>query len=67
MGESLDPEDARILLRRYYDIARETVGEYGGILEKFIGDADKQRRLSAISTLLFARKLTQARTALDRF
>ena len=39
LGESLDPEDARILLRRYYDIARETVAEHGGILEKFIGDA----------------------------
>ena len=39
LGETLDPEDARLLLRRYYDIARETVSEYGGILEKFIGDA----------------------------
>jgi class 3 adenylate cyclase len=39
LNESLDPEDARVLLRRYYDIARETVTEYGGILEKFIGDA----------------------------
>ena len=39
LGDSLDPEDARILLRRYYDIARETVAEHGGILEKFIGDA----------------------------
>jgi class 3 adenylate cyclase len=39
LGESLDPEDARNLLRRYYVIARETVSEYGGIMEKFIGDA----------------------------
>src|ERR1700736_5048455 len=39
MGDALDPEDVRILLRRYYDIARETVAEHGGILEKFIGDA----------------------------
>lgn len=39
LGESLDPEDARMLLRRYYDIARDTVTEFGGILEKFIGDA----------------------------
>jgi class 3 adenylate cyclase/tetratricopeptide (TPR) repeat protein len=64
LGESLDAEDARILLRRYYDIARETVGEYGGILEKFIGDAvvavfgfpqthddDPQRALSAALVL----------------
>src|SRR5260370_117121 len=39
MGEALDPEDVRILLRRYYDVARDTVNEHGGILEKFIGDA----------------------------
>lgn len=64
LGETLDPEDARLLLRRYYDIARETVGEYGGILEKFIGDAvvavfgfpqthddDPQRALSAALVL----------------
>ena len=64
LGESLDPEDARFLLRRYYDIARETVTEYGGIMEKFIGDAvvavfgfpqthddDPQRALSAALVL----------------
>jgi class 3 adenylate cyclase len=64
LGESLDPEDARILLRRYYDIARVTVEEYGGILEKFIGDAvvavfgfpqahddDPQRTLAAAQIL----------------
>jgi class 3 adenylate cyclase len=39
LGDALDPEDVRILLRRYYDLARETVSEHGGILEKFIGDA----------------------------
>jgi class 3 adenylate cyclase len=39
LGDTLDPEDVRILLRRYYDLARETVTEHGGILEKFIGDA----------------------------
>ena len=39
LGEALDPEDVRNLLRRYYDAAKETVNEYGGILEKFIGDA----------------------------
>ena len=64
LGESLDPEDARTLLRRYYDIARETVSEHGGITEKFIGDAvvavfgfpqthddDPQRALSAAQAL----------------
>jgi class 3 adenylate cyclase len=39
LGELLDPEDARNLLRRYYDLARDTITDYGGILEKFIGDA----------------------------
>ena len=39
LGDALDPEDVRALLRRYYDVARETVTEHGGILEKFIGDA----------------------------
>jgi class 3 adenylate cyclase len=64
LGEQLDPEDARALLRRYYEIARDTVTEYGGILEKFIGDAvvavfgfpqthddDPERALSAASVL----------------
>jgi class 3 adenylate cyclase len=64
LGDALDPEDVRVLLRRYYDIARETVNEHGGILEKFIGDAvvavfgfphthddDPQRALAAALTL----------------
>src|ERR1700704_5773765 len=64
MGDALDPEDVRALLRRYYDVARETVTEHGGILEKFIGDAvvavfgfphthddDPQRALATALTL----------------
>src|ERR1044072_9745197 len=39
LGEQLDPEEMRGLLARYYSIARDTVQEYGGTLEKFIGDA----------------------------
>ena len=39
LGETLDPEDLRALLTRYYAIAREVVAEYGGTIEKFIGDA----------------------------
>ncbi|MFI5261153.1 MAG: adenylate/guanylate cyclase domain-containing protein [Candidatus Limnocylindrales bacterium] len=39
LGESLDPEELRALLTRYYGHARDVVGEYGGTLEKFIGDA----------------------------
>jgi class 3 adenylate cyclase len=75
LGESLDPEDARILLRRYYDIARDTVTEHGGILEKFIGDAvvavfgfpqthddDPERALAAA---LLLRERVQADRALN--
>ena len=39
LGESLDPEDVRALMGRYYEHAREVVGSYGGTVEKFIGDA----------------------------
>ena len=39
LGESLDPEDLRALMGRYYEHARRIVSAYGGTLEKFIGDA----------------------------
>jgi class 3 adenylate cyclase len=39
LGESLDPEDVRTLMGRYYEHAREVIGSYGGTLGKFIGDA----------------------------
>ena len=39
LGESLDPEEMRRLLARYYAIARESVEQHGGTVEKFIGDA----------------------------
>ncbi len=39
LGESLDPEDLRALMSRYYAHARRIVTDYGGTLEKFIGDA----------------------------
>lgn len=39
LGESLDPEDVRVLMGRYYEHAREVVSSYGGTVEKFIGDA----------------------------
>jgi class 3 adenylate cyclase len=37
--ERHDPEEVREVLSGYFDIARATVGHYGGIVEKFIGDA----------------------------
>src|SRR5215472_6713970 len=39
LGESLDPEDVRALMGRYYAHARRVISSYGGTLEKFIGDA----------------------------
>jgi class 3 adenylate cyclase len=39
LGESLDPEDVRALMGRYYEHARTVITRYGGTLEKFIGDA----------------------------
>ncbi|HEU5369761.1 MAG TPA: adenylate/guanylate cyclase domain-containing protein, partial [Ktedonobacterales bacterium] len=64
LGESLDPEDLRALMGRYYEHARQIIGSYGGTLEKFIGDAvmavfglpvahedDAERALAAALTL----------------
>ena len=39
LGESLDPEDVRALMGRYYAHAQRVIQEHGGTLEKFIGDA----------------------------
>ncbi len=39
LGETLDPEDVRGLMARYYEHAREIIPAFGGTLEKFIGDA----------------------------
>jgi class 3 adenylate cyclase len=39
LGETLDPEDIRALMGRYYTHARRIMQEHGGTLEKFIGDA----------------------------
>ena len=34
-----DAEDVRETLSRYFDLASDIIGQYGGIVEKFIGDA----------------------------
>ncbi|MGB6457157.1 MAG: adenylate/guanylate cyclase domain-containing protein, partial [Streptosporangiaceae bacterium] len=39
LSESRDPEAIRELLSRYFDVARTLIGRYGGVVEKFIGDA----------------------------
>ena len=39
LAESRDPEEVRDLLSGYFDLARAIVTRYGGVVEKFIGDA----------------------------
>jgi class 3 adenylate cyclase/tetratricopeptide (TPR) repeat protein len=38
-GERLDPEDVSEVLRLYHHTARSIVEDFGGVVEKFIGDA----------------------------
>jgi class 3 adenylate cyclase/tetratricopeptide (TPR) repeat protein len=38
-AESKDPADVREFLSGYFDLARAIVTRYGGVIEKFIGDA----------------------------
>ena len=39
LSETRDPEEVRELLSRYFDAARTVIGRFGGVVEKFIGDA----------------------------
>src|ERR1700723_3343596 len=39
LSESREPEAVRELLTQYFAVARTVVGRYGGVVEKFIGDA----------------------------
>ncbi|MFL5709304.1 MAG: adenylate/guanylate cyclase domain-containing protein [Chloroflexota bacterium] len=39
LAESRDAEDTRELLSRYFALAEDVIGRYGGTIEKFIGDA----------------------------
>jgi len=39
LSEARDPEAVRELLSQYFAVARTLIGRYGGIVEKFIGDA----------------------------
>ncbi len=38
-AEGRDAEETRELLTRYFDLARDVIERYGGVVEKFIGDA----------------------------
>ena len=39
LGELLDPEVLRRVLERYFDVARSSIQQHGGTVEKFVGDA----------------------------
>ncbi|HEY5520824.1 MAG TPA: adenylate/guanylate cyclase domain-containing protein [Candidatus Limnocylindrales bacterium] len=39
LSERLDAEDVATIQDRYFAAVRDTIGRYGGRLEKFIGDA----------------------------
>jgi class 3 adenylate cyclase len=39
LGERLDPESLRQVMRQYFDVARLVIERHGGTVEKFIGDA----------------------------
>jgi len=39
LAEGRDPEETRDLLTGYFDICRTIISRYGGVVEKFIGDA----------------------------
>jgi len=38
-AERLDPEDVRAILMPYHDLVRREIESFGGVVEKFIGDA----------------------------
>src|SRR6266542_4499243 len=38
-SETLDPEDVRAILAPYHDAVRSEIESFGGVVEKFIGDA----------------------------
>jgi class 3 adenylate cyclase/tetratricopeptide (TPR) repeat protein len=38
-ADTLDPEDVRALLIPYYELVRREIESFGGVVEKFIGDA----------------------------
>jgi class 3 adenylate cyclase len=49
-SETRDPEDVRDVLDEYFAAARRIAGEYGGTIEKFIGDAVRVWRALRIRT-----------------
>jgi class 3 adenylate cyclase len=42
LGELLDPESFRQVMRRYFDAAQRVIEQHGGTVEKFIGNAARR-------------------------
>ena len=75
-AEERDSEDVREILTRYFDLATDVIGTYGGTVEKFIGDAvmavwgaptaqedDAERSVRAALDLVDAVRQAWARTS----
>ncbi len=78
LSERLDAEDVAAIQDAYFAAARETIGRYGGVVEKFIGDAvmavfgvpsgrddDAERAVRAGLALIGAVEQLGARIGLD--
>ena len=64
LGERLDPESLRRVMRRYFDTMQATLERHGGTVEKFIGDAIvaiSASRPSTKTTRFAVRAATNAR------
>jgi class 3 adenylate cyclase len=78
-AEALDPEDVRSVLERYHRTAKEEIERFGGMVEKFVGDAvmavfgapvaygdDSERAVRAALAVLDAlKRLNETDPALD--
>src|SRR6266513_1795318 len=76
LAERLDPEDLATVQSAYFSAVRETVGRYGGWLEKFIGDAavalfgaqaahDRDAEQAVRAALALIQAVDHVETALD--
>jgi class 3 adenylate cyclase/tetratricopeptide (TPR) repeat protein len=73
LSEARDPEEVRDLLSQYFEVCRRLIVRYGGVVEKFIGDAvmavwgtPVAREDDAERAVRAALDLTEAVTALGR-
>jgi len=69
LGERLDPETVRRVMRRYFDEAQAVLEHHGGTVEKFIGDAVMAvfgNSSDASTTCRWSRPHSSARRASER-